>query len=231
MGLCKWALLLSLIPDKITANADLFFERINTHKGTYWNSTPSFISVYLAHKDFNQNNLPSIAQFVLSGEDLPALLVKELKQRFPKATILNAYGPTEATIYASFAEIINDMLQEKSLPISKLVNDNIYIDEEEIIISGKQIGAGYLSNELLTQQRFISLQNKRAFRSGDIAFIKGNYIYYNGRKDTQLKLNGYRIEPSEIQHALERIAFVKQAACMPIIRNNKVKKTDCFCIA
>lgn len=214
--------------DKITANADLFFERVNTHKGTYWNSTPSFISVYLANKDFNQTTLPSITQFVLSGEDLPVTLVKELKQRFPNATIINAYGPTEATIYASFAEITDDMLQEKSLPISKVVNENIYTDDEEIIISGKQIGAGYLSNETLTQQRFISLQNKKAFRSGDIAFIKGDYIYYNGRKDTQLKLNGYRIEPNEIQHALERIDFVKQAVCMPIVINSKVKRLIAF---
>ena len=214
--------------DKITADADLFFERINTHKGTYWNSTPSFISIYLAHKNFNQNTLPSIAQFVLSGEDLPVALVKELKQRFPHATILNAYGPTEATIYASFAEITNDMLHENSLHISKASSEAIYLTDEEIIITGKQIGAGYLNNESITQQRFFSIENKRAFRSGDIAFIKGDFIYYKGRKDTQLKLNGYRIEPNEIQHALERIDFVKQAVCMPIIINNKVKRLIAF---
>lgn len=216
--------------DAITANAGLFFERINAHKGTYWNSTPSFISVYLAHKDFNQTTLPSIKQFVLSGEDLPVVLVKELKQRFPGATIINAYGPTEATIYASFAEITNDMLHGNSLPISKASSKTIYLDEEEIIITGGQIASGYLNNESPTQQRFFSRESQKAFRSGDLACIKNNYVYYTGRKDTQLKLNGYRIEPNEIQHALERIDFVKQAACIPIIINGKVKRLVAFVI-
>jgi D-alanine--poly(phosphoribitol) ligase subunit 1 len=216
--------------DKITANPDLFFERINTYKGTYWNSTPSFIAVYLANKNFNQITLPSITQFVLSGEDLPITLVKELKQRFPDATIINAYGPTEATIYASFAEITDGMLHENSLPISKAANETIYLNEDEIIITGKRIGAGYLNNDSLTQQKFLSVENKKAFCTGDIAFIKGDYIYYKGRKDTQLKLNGYQIEPNEIQHALERIDFVKQAVCMPIIINSRVKRMIAFVI-
>ncbi len=214
--------------DKVTANAGLFFERINMYKGTCWNSTPSFISVYLANRNFNQTTLPSITQFVLSGEDLPVTLVKELKQRFPDANIINAYGPTEATIYASFIEITTDMLHKNSLPISKTDNETIYLDADEIIITGKQVGAGYLSNESITQQRFFSTGNEKTFLSGDLAFVKGDYIYYKGRKDTQLKLNGYRIEPNEIQHALGRIDFVKQAVCLPIIINGKVKRLIAF---
>jgi D-alanine--poly(phosphoribitol) ligase subunit 1 len=214
--------------DKIIANADLFFERINNYKGTYWNSTPSFISVYLANKEFNQTTLPSITKFVLSGEDLSITLVKELKQRFPDSNIINAYGPTEATTYASFAEISNDMLLENSLPIGKATNETIYLDGEEIIITGKQIGEGYLNNASLTQQRFFVTKNKRAFCSGDLAFIKGDYLYYAGRKDTQIKLNGYRIEPNEIQRALERIDFVKQAVCIPVSINDKVKRLIAF---
>ena len=214
--------------DVITTNANLFFERINTHTGSYWNSTPSFISVYLANKNFNSATLPSITQFVLSGEDLSVTLVKELKQRFPKASVINAYGPTEATIYASFAEITDEMLQEKYLPISKVDNETIYLEAEEIIIHGNGVGSGYLNNDHLTQQRFFSSDKGRAFCSGDLACIKNNYIYYTGRKDTQLKLNGYRIELTEIEHALERIDFIKQAACIPIIITEKVKRLVAF---
>jgi D-alanine--poly(phosphoribitol) ligase subunit 1 len=100
----------------------------------------------------------------------------------------------------------------------------------KLLLQENKLVIGYLNNESLTQQRFFSFQNKRAFRSGDVAYIKNNYIYYNGRKDTQLKLNGYRIEPNEIQHALERIDFVKQAVCMPIIINSKVKRLIAFVI-
>ncbi|MHB8258711.1 MAG: AMP-binding protein [Bacteroidia bacterium] len=213
---------------EITSSPDLFFSNINTYKGTYWNSTPSFISVYLAHKNFNETTLPSIKQFVLSGEDLSVTLTKQLKRCFPNARIINAYGPTETTIYASFVEISDAMLHEKSLPISKVDNETIYLDEDEIIISGKQVGTGYLNNGSLMQQKFFSTGNKKEFRSGDLAYVKNDYIYYAGRKDEQLKLNGHRIELKEVQYALERIEFVKQSACIPIVIDGKVKRLIAF---
>jgi|GEM_PF-268434 len=214
--------------NEITGNAALFYDRINTYKGTYWNSTPSFITRCLADKTFKAENLPSITHFVLSGENLAATLVKELKNRFPKAVVINAYGPTEATIYASFAEITDELLTESTLPICKTDNDFVHVEEDEIIITGGGVGVGYLNNEALTQQKFFLKGNKKAFRTGDAAFIKNNYIYYAGRKDEQVKLNGYRIELNEIKHALERIDFIEQAECLPIIIDGKVKRLIAF---
>ncbi|HEX7414800.1 MAG TPA: AMP-binding protein [Bacteroidia bacterium] len=215
---------------EIINNTDLFFERIDTHQGTYWNSTPSFISVCLANKNFNKHTLPGITQFVLSGEDLSVTLIKQLKQRFPKACIMNAYGPTETTIYTSFVEITEAMLHENSLPISKADSEAIYLDVDEVIISGKQVGSGYLNKESLAQQKFFSKENKKAFRSGDLAYVKGDYIYYAGRKDNQLKLNGYRIELNEIKQTLERIAFIKQAECIPVVIGKKTNRLIAFVI-
>ncbi|HKC69701.1 MAG TPA: AMP-binding protein [Bacteroidia bacterium] len=214
--------------NEITSNANLFYERINTYKGTYWNSTPSFITRYLADKNFNAENLPGITHFVLSGESLSVALVKELKSRFPKAVVINAYGPTETTIYASFAEITDELLMENTLPISKLANEFVSLDDEEIIIAGNGVGAGYLHNEALTRQKFFLKENKKAYRTGDTTFVKNNYIYYAGRKDEQIKLNGYRIELNEIKHALERIDFIQQAVCLPIVIDGKVKRLLAF---
>ncbi|HTA63160.1 MAG TPA: AMP-binding protein [Bacteroidia bacterium] len=214
--------------NEITGNADLFYDRINKYKGTYWNSTPSFITRCLADKNFKADNLPSITHFVLSGENLTATLVKELKTRFPKAVVINAYGPTEATIYASFAEITDELLTENTLPICKTDNDFISIEHDEIIITGGGVGVGYLNNEALTQQKFFLNSTKKAFRTGDAAFVKNNYIYYAGRKDEQIKLNGYRIELNEIKYALERIDFIEQAECLPILIDGKVKRLIAF---
>jgi D-alanine--poly(phosphoribitol) ligase subunit 1 len=211
------------------SNTTLFFERINKYKGSYWNSTPSFITRCLADKNFNAENLPSITHFVLSGENLSTNLVKELKLRFPKTAIINAYGPTETTIFASFIEIIDELLVENILPICKVENENIYLENDEIIITGIRVGAGYLNNDILTHQKFIS-HNKRSFRTGDLAFVKNKYIYYSGRKDEQIKLNGYRIELNEIKHALEHIDFIKQAECLPIVIDDKIKRIIAFII-
>ena len=216
--------------NEIANNTNLFFDRIKEHKGSYWNSTPSFITRCLLDKNFNTENLPSIAHFVLSGENLSTVLVKELKLRFPKATVINAYGPTETTIFASFAEVMDDFLNENTLPICKVGDENISIENEEIIIAGDRVGDGYLNSELLTQQKFISHKNKKTFSTGDMAVAKNGFVYYKGRKDEQLKLNGYRIEPNEIKYALERIDFIKQAECLPIVIDNKVKRIIAFVI-
>ena len=214
--------------NEITDNVNVFYDKINNYKGTYWNSTPSFITRCLADKNFKTENLPSITHFVLSGENLAATLVKELKNRFPKAEVINAYGPTEATIYASFAEITDELLTENTLPICKTDNEFIQIENDEIIITGTGVGVGYLNNEALTQQKFFVNSTKKAFRTGDAAFVKNNYIYYAGRKDEQIKLNGYRIELNEIKYALERIDFIAQAECLPIIIDGKVKRLIAF---
>ena len=213
--------------NEIASNTNLFFERINIYKGSYWNSTPSFIAKCLADKNFNAENLPSITHFVLSGENLSTSLVKELKLRFPKASIINAYGPTETTIFASFAEFTEELLTENTIPICKVENKIISLDNDEIIISENRVGAGYLNNDELTQQKFFS-HYKKAFRTGDTAFVKNGYIYYAGRKDEQIKLNGYRIELNEIKYALENIDFIKEAECLPIIIAGKVKRLIAF---
>jgi len=213
---------------EVSANTNLFFERINKHKGNYWNSTPSFVFKCLTDKNFNAANLPSIEQFVLSGENLSTQLVKDLKKCFPRVRIINAYGPTETTIYASFAEVTADLLHGNSLPICKLDDSNISLKDDEIIISGNTVGLGYLNNAAITQERFTLSENKKSFRTGDLALVKNGYLYFNGRKDEQIKFNGYRIELSEIKHTLEKINFITQAECVPIVIDKKIKRLIAF---
>lgn len=204
----------------ICSNTDLFFDRINKYKGSYWNSTPSFVLKCLADKNFNAQTLPNITQFVLSGENLSSQLVKGLKIRFPNARVINAYGPTETTIYASYAEVTDELLKENTLPICKVSDEKVSLKEGEIIISGNTVGLGYLNDE-----KNIS---EKVFVPGDLAFVKNGYVYFNGRKDEQVKFNGYRIELDEIKCALEKIDFVLQAECFPVVINEKIKRLIAF---
>ncbi len=202
--------------DKIVKD-NLFFERINNYEGTHWNSTPSFVSTLLPNKDFNSGHLPSIQTFVLAGEDLSPTLVKEIKKRFPSARIINAYGPTETCIFASSVEITEEMLNENSIPISKFPAENIALENEEIIISGKQVGKGYLGST--------AFEGK--FHTGDLGLVKDGFLYYKGRNDEQIKFNGYRIELNEIKHALENICG-KVVECLPIHINGKIVRLVAF---
>lgn len=196
-----------------------FFDRIKKYKGNYWNSTPSFLSIVLADKSFSAAHFPFINCFTLSGENLRPSLVKELSTRFPQARIINAYGPTEATIFSSLCEINNKMIEGESLPISAWPAEDISIEENEIIISGPQVANGYLNHTRWPQGKFCS---------GDLAEVKDGFLYIKGRNDEQIKFNGYRIELPEIKCALEKIDFILQAECLPVMVNGKIARLVAF---
>jgi D-alanine--poly(phosphoribitol) ligase subunit 1 len=210
------------------ANDQLFFERINKYHGNYWNSTPSFVMKYFGSKNFNHKNLPGLKNFVLSGENLSSNLVKELVLRFPNTSVTNAYGPTEATIFSSYVQVTPNLLAEDSIPIAKSGTETISLEQDEIVITGQQVSQGYLDNAQLTKEKFISHNEQPAFRTGDLVRLKNNFLYFAGRKDGQIKFNGYRIEPGEIKQVLEKIKGIEEAECLPLIIDNRVKRLIAF---
>jgi len=82
------------------------------------------------------------------------------------------------------------------------------IVDEEIWISGIHVMRGYLNNEVENTKRLIIHDDDtRTYKTGDYGFVKDNVFYVLGRRDEQIKLNGYRIELSEIE---EKILDLKQ---------------------
>ena len=85
----------------------------------------------------------------------------------------------------------------------------------EILIAGDSVGTGYLKDSKLTEKVFSEVLiddiRKRCYRTGDEGFLKDNLLYYCGRIDSQIKLNGYRIELEDIENNLRKVSFVKNA--------------------
>lgn len=195
-----------------------FFSRLQNYQGNYWNSTPSFLSFCLTNKDFNSKNFPQIQNFTLSGEELSPLLVREIFDRFPSANVINAYGPTEACIFSSQIAITKEMLRAHSLPVAKLPEENLSIENNELIISGAQVAQGYLNGNTFGGK----------FASGDVVEEKDALLFYKGRKDSQVKFNGFRIELDEIKKMLERLEDIQQAECLPFEIDGKIKRLVAF---
>ena len=131
-------------------------------------------------------------------------------QKFPQARIINTYGPTEATVATTYIDITREMLEaEEELPVGYAVlNSDLNIVDEEIWISGIHVMRGYLNNEVENTKRLIIHDDEtRTYKTGDYGFVKDNVFYVLGRRDEQIKLNGYRIELSEIE---EKILDLKQ---------------------
>jgi amino acid adenylation domain-containing protein len=157
------------------------------------------------------------------GETLPVELGKKIFQSARAAW--NLYGPTETTIW-SFCHRLqaNDFTgSSTSVPIGQpLPGTHFQLCpsddplEFELVIEGPGVSAGYFNRDDLTLEKF---KTTEATSSTSVAYYTGdrvrrqpdNSLVFIGRKDRQLKLNGYRIEPGEVESALHRCDLVSQA--------------------
>lgn len=168
----------------------------------------------------------------LAGEAVAESLVRDHFRHHPSIRLFNEYGPTENAVCSTAAELFDDGCPPT---IGRAIaNTFVYVVDDalrpvvlgcsgELLVGGAGVAAGYLGNDQLTDERFVSphwLKGQRAYRTGD----RGRYtttgtLEYLGRiDDTMLKVNGVRIEPGEIEscmlgHAQVSAATVGVDAC------------------
>jgi len=187
-----------------------------------WVSTPSFAHQQLVNRQFNSAGLPALKVFLFCGEPLPRPLALKLRERFPDAVVINTYGPTEATVATTWVVIDDAMLaSNQPLPIGHAKPDSlVYVDQGELCIVGDHVMRGYLNRPDLNATRmFTHADGRRGFRTGDLGEQGADgLLYCRGRMDDQIKLNGYRIELSEVDAALGALPGVSAAACAVLRR-------------
>ncbi len=163
---------------------------------------------------------PALRYVVIGGEKARAAHLARW-QNFTNIPLWNSYGPTEATIVVSLADI-SDADPKKEVPLGKpvkgvslhLLDNNLdpVGDGEtgELYIGGVQVARGYLNRFELTAERFISNprnSGERLYKSGDLArFRPDGELEFAGRADDQIKLRGFRIEPGEIESILDQVS-------------------------
>jgi amino acid adenylation domain-containing protein len=169
--------------------------------------------------------LPDLRTLVLGGEACPA----ELADRWsaPVRRLINAYGPSEATVYASAAELHNGQQVRIGRPVP---NTRAYVLDRrmepvplgvpgELYLGGPGVGRGYVGNPGLTAQRFgadpFGPPGSRLYRTGDLARYEADgELTFLGRTDTQVKIRGFRIELGEIEAVLASHRDIGQAAAV-----------------
>lgn len=187
------------------------------------NTGPSLIQALL-----RGGGLPAgVTTVLLAGERLPRHVVAELFARSPGVRILNCYGPTETTVYSSCALI--DPAAHSDPSIGRPIwNTTFHVlsssgallplgQEGELFIGGAGVAPGYLGRSELTAERFLSYDGEfgRLYRTGDrVRWRPDGDMEFLGRADDQIKINGVRIEPGEIEAALLAVHGISMAAVM-----------------
>jgi D-alanine--poly(phosphoribitol) ligase subunit 1 len=199
---------------------------------TDWVSTPALFDICLFAKNFNKQLLPRLQRFTFAGEVLTKILVGELQKRFGKeAVVINGYGPTETTVLLTACVVTAEMLTSPaSIPIGRLNPALGYrLEQGELLVWGGSIGPGYFKNPQQTAQNFFTTEDgQRGYRTGDLVTEQEGLLYYQDRKDFQLKLNGYRIEPDDISSNINKLDSVQHSLVLPVIKEGKVEYLAAF---
>jgi len=194
---------------------------LERHGITHLQCTPSQATLLLADPS-TRRGLARLERMLVGGEALPAPVARELagvvgREGEPEDAprVLNVYGPTEATIWASAHPVAAD---DATVPIGRpLANAHLVIlDAEgsplpvgargELHIGGEGVARGYLNREDLTAERFVERDLPapgRYYRTGDLArFRPDGTLEFHGRLDHQVKVRGYRVELGEVEAVL-----------------------------
>ncbi|MBP2032093.1 D-alanine--poly(phosphoribitol) ligase subunit 1 [Clostridium algifaecis] len=230
---------LYVIDKEMTSNFKDLFKNLNISKIAMWISTPSFAEMCVIDNSFNKLLLPKLEKMFFAGEVLSKKLVSTLYERFDNISIINGYGPTETTVLVTAIEINKNMLHsEEPIPIGYSMNNSkiMLVDDAgmeikngekgEVYIIGDNVSIGYYKNEEMNKKHFFTIESsegvKFGYKTGDLAYKKDGIFYYCGRKDFQIKLNGFRIELEDIENNLRKLDYVSNDVVLPVKHNEKI---------
>lgn len=188
----------------------------------YWGELASDLSVSGAR-------LPACVRLVvLGGERVPRDVLRSwLSSHTQHARLLNTYGPTEATVVATIAEI--EAVPAGEVPIGHPVSNvtTFVLDAHmspvplgapgELYLGGAGLARGYLDRPDLTAERFVPnpFGAGRLYRTGDrVRRLPGGELVYLGRTDDQVKVRGYRVELGEVESALRSLPPIRDAVVL-----------------
>lgn len=189
--------------------------------------------------DEKPNCLSKVLQVLTGGEAHSVAHMRKALELLPNTEIINVYGPTETTAFATYCSIRRSMLTPSthSVPIGKaLGNASIYVfndemklveagEEGELYIGGAGLAIGYLNQPELTEQKFVKInvtakRKLRLYKTGDIVrYDSHGDLHFIGRRDKQVKVNGFRLELTEIELYLNSHPNIKQS-CV-IVKTDK----------
>jgi len=202
-----------IVNRETASNGGLLMQTLDNIRPTVMQATPATWRMLI------ESSWPGNAKLkvLVGGDVLSAELARELVSRC--GSVWNMYGPTETTIWSSIYRV--DGREDRAVPIGRPIgNTDFYVlddglqpvspgAEGELYIGGEGVARGYFERSELTAEKFVpdgfsSKPGSRLYRTGDLArYDADGNLHFLGRTDHQVKVRGFRVEPGEIEAALE----------------------------
>jgi amino acid adenylation domain-containing protein len=204
-------------------------ELCRTHGVTVWNSVPMFMELFLAGEPA-ADAIAALRAVMLSGDWIPLGLPGRVRAMQPKAKVHSLGGATEASIWSIHHPIEAEPRPGwSSVPYGRpLANQTFQVLDEvlgacpdgfpgELHIGGAGLARGYWHDAARTDAAFIRhpATGERLYRTGDLGrWREDGLIEFLGRRDGQVKIDGFRVELGEIEAALRRLPGIEEAVAV-----------------
>jgi acyl-coenzyme A synthetase/AMP-(fatty) acid ligase len=174
---------------------------------------------------FESSDLSSLERVMTGAEIINVDTMQKWLRKVPGLTLVNGYGPTEATVICT-AYLIDQIEPGRAAfyPIGKPMRDTrvVLLDGDrivtepgvqgELLIGGPQVMQGYKNDERQTDERIRVIDGERYYRSGDLCeWLPDGNLHYAGRNDEEIKLSGFRINLNEIKRVMDASASVRES--------------------
>jgi amino acid adenylation domain-containing protein len=204
---------------------------------------PSYLEAVLSALERHPRELPDLRVVSVTGEALK----KELTQRWfaahPGIRLVNAYGLTETSDDTNH-EVLDRVPDRDRVPLGRPINNvHVYVVDDDlvpvplgapglIVFSGVCVGRGYVNDPERTGQAYLPDPHRpghRLYRGGDYGrWLPEGKLEFLGRRDSQVKINGFRIEIGEIENTLLRVPGVRYGAVVVTERPDRTRRLVAF---
>ena len=233
-----------IIEQETILDARRFIDRIMAARVNVVQVVPSYLEVLVSYLSQHRSELKDLRYVVATGEALKKELVERWFAVQPRIKLVNAYGLTETSDDTNH-EIMDHVPDAERVSLGRPINNVlIYVVDEqlqpvplgepgEIVFSGVCVGRGYINDPERTQRAFLQdplCPGQRMYRSGDYGRgLPGGKLEFLGRRDSQVKISGFRIEIGEIENRLLKLPGVREAAVVVTEGADQNKHLVAFC--
>jgi amino acid adenylation domain-containing protein len=205
--------------------ANRLLQTLERQRITHFTAVGPLMTLISEGSAFEPSDLSSLERVMTGAEIINVDTMQKWLRKVPGLTLVNGYGPTEATVICT-AYLIDQIEPGRAAfyPIGKPMRDTrvVLLDGDrivtepgvqgELLIGGPQVMQGYKNDERQTDERIRVIDGERYYRSGDLCeWLPDGNLHYAGRNDEEIKLSGFRINLNEIKRVMDASASVRES--------------------